>query len=122
MLALRVPAVRALALHACVVRTCAPMLALCVRAARATLAVRALCAFVLGVWCACAARLHRATLVDVADRRPRPPDMPFTHTHSHRIALVMHCSSLFVPFLACAIPPFLPHSLLVLFLPIAMRF
>ena len=83
MLALRVPAVHALAVHACGMRACAsharvactccscPAL-LCVP----LLCIRVLRAFVLGVWCTCAAfsQIVRHPLVNVVDiagvRRP----------------------------------------------------
>jgi len=68
MLALRVPAARALAAHACACALALPMLALHAHAVRAR-AVRARAVrFRAGrVECLCSARLHRAALVDVAD-------------------------------------------------------
>ena len=83
MLALRAPAVRALAVRARAVRF---------RAGR--------------VVCLCSACLQRATLADTttfADPGDLTCPLPFPHSQSHRIALVMHCSPLFAPFLACVV-------------------
>ena len=70
--------------------------------------VPVLCAFVLGVWCACAAFAYLVR-VDVADTTSLvdPGDLtcPLPMILSH-IGLL----------LSCIVPPFLPHFLLVLFL------
>ena len=93
MLALRAPAVRALAVRACAVRLRGKFVQN--RAGR--------------VVCLCSACLHRATLADttpLVDPGDLTCPLPFTHSQSHSIALVMHCSSLFAPFLACVVPSF----------------
>ena len=64
------------------------------------------------VVCLCSARLHCVALVDttsLADPADVTCPLPFPHSQSHRIALVMHCSPLFALFLACVVPPFLSH-------------
>jgi len=105
MLALRVPAVRALALHACVVRTCASharVACTCCACPRCACPRRAPSCWACGVLVqrsptSCDARRH------LIPRRPRRPDMSFTYSQSHGIALVMNCSSLFA--LSCLCCP-----------------
>ena len=59
----------------------------------------------------CGARRH-CIPVDPGDL---PCPLPFPHSQSHMPALVMHCSSLFAPFLACVVPPFCPIPCLCCF-------
>jgi hypothetical protein len=87
MLALRVPAVPALAVRARAVR------------------LRAVCGvLVQRSSTSCGARRH-CIPVDPGDL---PCPLPFPHSQSHMPALVMHCSSLFAPFLACVVPSLYP--------------
>ena len=93
------------------------------------LCVPALCAFVRCVVCLCSAHLHYIVWSSptLHPRRPWRLAMtftlsPFSVTYACSCHVIMHCSSLFAPFLACVVPPFCPISCLCCFLPIAMRF
>ena len=70
------------------------------------------CAFSCGVWCACAALVYIVwSPPTLHPRRPRRLAMPFTLspfsvTYACSCHVIMHCSSLFAPFLACVVPSF----------------
>ena len=114
MLALRVPAVHTLAVHACVMRACTSHARVACTCCACPCCACLRCALSCGVWCACAALIYIVwSSPTLHPRRPWRLAMtftlsPFSVTYACSCHVIMHCSSLFAPFLAYVVPSFYP--------------